>query len=977
MAIVGDAYIVVKAITTGFESEVRRAASGIDLDREGRSVGDTFSKGFGRGVGGGLTNSLSTFAASADAARKRFQSLVRTSFIVGPALSVLVSTIGTLVAGLVSLASSLVAAAPSAIVLASALTSVGIAAIGLRAALSGVGKAISAGTKANLAGKKSTDAVEQATKRLLLATERVTEAQKDFTDALKDAREEIQQLGFDAEDAALAESKAAIELEKARETLQRVQDLAPNTRARREANLAFQEAELNLRRAKDRNSDLRKEQERLAKSAIDAGIKLSSLSEEDKQEALARQTDTYLNAQKNLVDSLRDQKDAEEDVAKAREGGTADTSFRDALADLSKEAQGFVKYMVNTFIPSLKTLRDALGRELFSQLESNLERLRTVLFPALRPVLVQLGDDIGKAFTKITDGIVNPRNIEKLNKVIIQSGINIQSYATTLANLYESFLTLLVGAEPLINRFNTFVENKTAFWADFLNLQEASGELTKFFNKAGDIAARLGSIFGNLFGGISNITKANFSPGGGGYILIEWLDEVLRKFDSFSGSVSGQQALQEYFKDVAVNAKAVLQSLGAFVKIILQAGADPNIARFWDILKGAAPILGSIFTQLNAAGPALAEFIVSLFRFAEVTLTTGAIQNFLGVLTTALNTLSSILASPGVKGLFDFGSRLLAFFLAFGTIAKLVKFAGFVVSGSLIAVGNALRFLASPLAGATGLFSNLKLAVTPLAAAFGVTASSMAIALGAITAIVAVLVVAYNKSEIFREAVSNLATTFTGTLKGAFDQINSAIERVAPSIGGISGVFKALGDFLGRVIVPIFSFIMVNAIKQSATVISGLITVVGRLITAFSGVAGAVQKAFSIVIGVVRGAINSLINVWNSTLGRLKITLPKIGPFGGGTIGFPTIPNFAEGGVVYPSSQGTLARVAEAGRPERIEPLDPDGLSKRDKAMIKLLSGEKGGGMTVNVYPSPGMDETELASLVSRQIAFQLRRGGA
>lgn len=55
MAIVGDAYIVVKAITTGFESEVRRAASGIDLNREGRSVGDTFSRGFGRGIGSGLT----------------------------------------------------------------------------------------------------------------------------------------------------------------------------------------------------------------------------------------------------------------------------------------------------------------------------------------------------------------------------------------------------------------------------------------------------------------------------------------------------------------------------------------------------------------------------------------------------------------------------------------------------------------------------------------------------------------------------------------------------------------------------------------------------------------------------------------------------------------------------------------------------------------------------------------------------------
>jgi hypothetical protein len=45
--------------------------------------------------------------------------------------------------------------------------------------------------------------------------------------------------------------------------------------------------------------------------------------------------------------------------------------------------------------------------------------------------------------------------------------------------------------------------------------------------------------------------------------------------------------------------------------------------------------------------------------------------------------------------------------------------------------------------------------------------------------------------------------------------------------------------------------------------------------------------------------------------------------------------------------------------------------------MIKMLSGGGGGGMTVNVYPSQGMNESELASIVSRQIAFQLRRGGA
>ena len=71
-----------------------------------------------------------------------------------------------------------------------------------------------------------------------------------------------------------------------------------------------------------------------------------------------------------------------------------------------------------------------------------------------------------------------------------------------------------------------------------------------------------------------------------------------------------------------------------------------------------------------------------------------------------------------------------------------------------------------------------------------------------------------------------------------------------------------------------------------------------------------------------------------------------------------------------------LARIGEAGRPERVEPLDPDGLSKRDKAMIEMLAGESR-GIQITVNPSPSMDERELASLVSRQLAFQLRKGAA
>ena len=89
----------------------------------------------------------------------------------------------------------------------------------------------------------------------------------------------------------------------------------------------------------------------------------------------------------------------------------------------------------------------------------------------------------------------------------------------------------------------------------------------------------------------------------------------------------------------------------------------------------------------------------------------------------------------------------------------------------------------------------------------------------------------------------------------------------------------------------------------------------------------------------------------------------------------------AKGGVVLPRQGGTVVRVAEAGQAERIEPLDADGLSKRDKALISYLSGgagANGGGAgrpTINVYPTPGMSEIEVAHQVNRNLVKVIRRG--
>jgi hypothetical protein len=975
MAIVGDAYIVVKAITAGFENDVRKAASGIDLNKDGKSVGETFSRGFGKGMSSSMGRSLSDFDRQALAARKQFQSLVRTGFTLGPIISQLVSGLGALAGGLTTVVSALLAAAPAGIVFATALTSVGIAAIGLMSALKGVGAAISAGSKAQKGSAKDADAEQAAKIRLLRATERVTEAQYEFAKATEAAKEEIQQLGFDAEDAAIAEKKAAIELEKARETLARVSDLPPNSRARREANLAFQEAELNLRKAKDRNADLRKEQERLGDSAAAAGTEVY------------KQTDTYLDAKKSQIEALRDQKEAEDALVKAKAGGAGDTAYADALAGLSKEAQSFVRYMVGTFMPSLRELRDALGRDLFPQLETGLENLRTKLFPGLKPVLKELGDSIGKSFGTIIDAITDIENIGDLEQVIRNAGINIESYSRSAANLYDGFLSTLVSAQPLANKFNKFLEDKTAGWAKYLDTAEANGELEKFFNKAGDIAAKIGEVFGNAISGIVNIVRANFTPGGGGYILIEYFKDVTAEFEKFSGSIEGQTALSDYFKGTAENSKAVLGSIGAFIKEILKAGADPNVKKFFDILKTAAPSFGGLLKELNAGGPALATFIVSFIRFAELTTSSGGITAFFNTLNALLSSLNTFLAIPAVKAAFDFLAKIFGTFSALGLAFGAAAFGFKVVAGNII-------FLASTIGKLTGI---QRLATLTTG---GFTAKLYAMSAAAFKAVGGgLLALAKALGGAFVTAVKGGAAALrVFGLALAANPVGAILLAIGLLIAGFALLYKnseafrtAVDAAFAKVKEIITGFI--GWVKANWVAVIGALTgPIGRAVISIAqnweniktSARNFVASMKAILGNVWNGLIDGLKNAWNNAKQWWNLNVaPKKLKIGGATILGKTLPSFtlgfpalAEGGIISPSVGGTLARIGEAGRAERVEPLDPDGLSKRDKAMIQMLSGG-GGGMTINVYPSQGMNESELANMVSRQIAFQLRRGGA
>jgi len=1023
--IVGDAYVVVRAITAGVEKDIKNAFK--NSDKIGRSsgerVGDDFQRGFKKRLGG--LNFDGAFAKKAKAASDRLSSLVRTGYLVGPALSAVAGTVGVLITSLTSLASVVSAATlPALATLAGALTAVGLAAITAKLAFSGVAKAVQAGNKAakdsvkndkgkldalkrlNRAQEQLADTIKNANKSEAAALRAITDAQESYNETLKEAREQLQQLAFDSEDAAINEQKAALDLEKARETLARVSDLPPNSRARKEAELAFAEADLNYRRAIDANNDLKTKEAENAKLGPDLETQAKNQkdvlrAQRDTDDALDSYNETLTENAKAVKRATEDRDEAQKEYDDFDKNTAAANAYADALSDLSAEAQHFVKYIVS-LKDEFKALKAAAGEKLFPQLETAIQNLVDNLFPRLKPLLTETGDVLGKIAVGFSKTVTSAENMRRLESIWKTSNVFLEKMGTVTNNLYEVFLILLDAAKPLIDAFGDWLVKVTGAWKETLILDEKSGKLAKTFETAKGILKDLGTIFGNVFGGFGKIISANVGPGSGGQIFLDYLKDATGRFKNIQ-EIDGKP-LKEFFAGAAENGTKLLSLLGNIGGEFIKLADDEGLGIFYDKLSQVVDIFGEIGGNLNGALPALGDFLIA---FADITKTlteSGSIVTFFDVLTTVINKVNTFLKSDLGQTILDIAAKVLPLLLAFKTIFAVVEFGFLAIAGPIFKIAGLFSKAGTAIGAVQGAF-------TGLATALGIGVGPLVAIVAAVAAFIAIFVIAYTKSENLREAVGLLIDAVKGALMGAFNDIKGAIKDVMPVFEGVGGVFKSIGDFLAVTLVPILGVVFVRTIGVVSGVIQKLIYTIGGIISAFQAVWNFVKGIFQLLTGNTEGAaqsmkksfesafnaikyaikaivspfvgvLNAISDAWNNSVGKFDFKVPSWVPvIGGKTFSVPNLPrinlaNFADGGIVAPRDGGLIARVAEAGKPERIEPLDPDGLSKRDKAMIDYMGGS-GKGVTVNVYPSAGMDERELAAIVSRQLAYSLRKGAA
>lgn len=999
MAVVGSASVVVRAITSGFGDDIAGALG--KLGRVGETAGSNIGAGLSAGLGSIDTSALTNFANEAMNTKENFTSLVRTGYTVSTALAVVVGAISSLISGLVALGSAVIGAAGSLAVLGNYLGSFILAMVSAKLALGGVGEALGKLNKASAGGAQSAkqladaernlaEVIENNRETLARANRDVEESQRKLNQAIIDGQEEIQQLGFDAEDAALSEKKAALELEKAREALIRVQDLPPNSRARKEAELAFAEADLNLRRAIDANKDLAAEQDRIGgnvnntQGVIDATNDLA-----DAEAARA----------KTVRDNARAEVKAIEQVNAARAGSAGD----DPYAGLNQSQIDFVNFLQG-LKPLYEELQKVASDAFLPPLTEAIQTLVTGLYPTIVTGIGQISGALGSAVKSIADIMTSTSNVEKLTGVFESSATIIAELGKVIGNVWGIFLSILEAAAPLAEDFVKFLEEKTGALAAFFDTEEGKAKLEQFFTDAGKIMEKIGTIFGNVFGGFGKVIEANFGEGSGGWMILDWLERVTSGIGNIGGQAeTTKEELRKFYQDVAGNFIKIMDSIGLLIDALGRIGANENIGKTFDALGRGVKPLENIITKAVDAGPALGDLVVAVLELFDALSDTGAPQVFFETLGGIVKAVADFLGSPAVKPVLDFLGQVFAFFSALGLVATILN------TGFMIVIGIFLQ-IALAIVGVVGAIA--------LLVAFPVIGWVIGIVAG-IGVLIGMFVDLYNKSDEFRGFIEGIFGPMIVFFQGLWDQLVVAMQPliekfselwntlqavlmpVLVAIGAIVGV-AIMGAFNGIVfvlttfVIPAITLLM-NVVNFLLTPLKLLFDLIGTIAGAFvqlmkdgdlgkffetslGGVANFFKGVFNNVLGLVEGAVNFMIDMINGLTANVNNISGAIGIPAIPRIPRLAIPRLAEGGVIQAKTGGTMAIIGEAGRNERVEPLDKNGLSKRDNAMIDKLvaannSGSSLNGVVINIHPSEGMDERELAEIVSRKLAFMMRKG--
>lgn len=630
-----------------------------DAARAGRDAGRQLSDGIGAGSRsssrniGLIPSALKNIRPSAIAASNALTQMVGIGTLAGGAISGLVGMLSSAVSGLFALTSAALQAAGALAVLPGIISVVGQAFGALKLAFGGVGEAFKAGVKAQDAaaasassGSKAAAAGAKSNEALKRAQEALTRAQKAAKRA-QDALNKAQDRAADgAEEQLLAQTLLNAAEQKRKEILSDPNASASDGAAAQHAVDEAQQAN-----------------ERIEAERAKARKRLRAAEERDAQ-ARAR-----LAAAEAARDKARNAGGAGAAGAMSPAVKAAN-AYNDALSKLTPQAQEFVKKILDmreafqgigklaqeAFFEPVNDGLDALLRsQFFEKMEKSLPKSAGILGQIGKQILVTFSNDANiRRFGQVLEG---NNEILEVFKTKTEDG------TTPVESLVNLITKLAVAIQPLTNRFAVWI-GQLVTGADKSEAFSKSS-LVKFFENAGDKAAQLGRIVGNIVGAFGNLGDASEESGNR---LLDSFEGATQKFEEWSNKIKNDPATKKYFDDVATN----LEKIGGLINTVsYEFGALGDNKGIGDLAKNLEPAIeniGKMFDNFNDNGGSLGKVAENVTAIMLAFTESEGIGLFLDTLNLIMAPIKWFLES-------SFGKWILGIAGMFFAVSKAVSFA--------------------------------------------------------------------------------------------------------------------------------------------------------------------------------------------------------------------------------------------------------------------------------------------------------------
>lgn len=488
----------------------------------------------------------------------------------------------------------------------------------------------------------------------------------------------------------------------------------------------------------------------------------------------------------------------------------------ESLKKLAPNARKFV-VEANSMRSQVMKLQQAVQNRLFAGLATDLDRLGKNLLPTARKGMVSVAgalNGVGREAAKTANTAWFRGQVAQ-----IMSGTTgtINTLKGAVDPLIRSVTMLAVAGMPLVQRMAEWAASGAKAFAEWLRLKIESGAVSAAIQRIGDVLGTLGGIAGNVAATIGHVASQSRMLGVDGQSLLTTIEQLTAKMSAWTGSAEGQQRIGEVFTQIG-NSMDDVATVAPLLTGALRLMADGLAALPDDVQQlvidfGAwALVINLLITRLGLLKVATVASTVATKAWGAATATAGAVGGFV----TGLRNLNAAMAANATLST-RLGAALRAQILLWRQQAA----AAGVSTARIIANAAAQKVAAA----ATRVWAAAQALFNAVA-----SANPIALIVIAIVALVAAVVIAYKRSETFRNIVQTVWTAVKNAIATAWAFIKPIFLQIVHVLKNVIGT--ALRWYWAYV-----QFVF-NAVKTI-------------IMTAW----GFIKPIFMAIVGVIRGVL--------------------------------------------------------------------------------------------------------------------------